>query len=423
MSEVSEKTKIAIDPRLIPEVNIGLVGHVDHGKTTLVESLTGKWASTHSEEQKRGITIRLGYADATFYRCKAPEKHADQLQTWCTTPKCPVCFGDADPVRTVSFVDAPGHNTLMATVLSGAAIMDGALLLVSAEERCPQPQTAEHLIALDIVGIKNIIVVQNKIDAVDEKRVRESYEEIKRFVKGTVAENAPIVPVSALQRINIDALVSAIQETVPTPHRDPAKNPRMYVARSFDVNKPGTPYGKLLGGVIGGSLIEGVLHIGNEIEIRPGIERGGKWLSIKSTITGLQKVGRNIEEAGPGGLLGLSTKLDPSITKADSLAGQVVGFPDKLPPVHSKVVLDVHLLEKIVETEERVKPINTSEALMMTCAVAKTAGTVTSARKEGKEVEVALKLPICADYGDKVALSRLHQNRWRLIGYGILKER
>ncbi|MBI4017586.1 MAG: translation initiation factor IF-2 subunit gamma, partial [Candidatus Aenigmarchaeota archaeon] len=395
-----------------------VVGLVGHGKTTLVEALTGKWTSTHAEEQKRGITIRLGYADATFYSCN---KH-DEPQ-WGNSAKCPACFADAEPVRTVSFVDAPGHSTLMATVLSGASLMDGALLLIAANEKCPQPQTAEHLIALDIVGIKNIVIVQNKVDAVDEKRVRESYQEIKRFVKGTVAENAPVVPVSALQRINIDALIATIQETIPTPKRDPSKEPRLYVARSFDVNKPGTPYDKLGGGVVGGSLIQGVLHTGDDIEIRPGINRNGRWTPLQTSVTGLQKVGRGLDEAGPGGLLGLSTKLDPVTTKADSLAGQVAGIPGKLPPVHNKVLLDVHLLEKMVETSERVKPINTGEALMMTCAVAKTAGAVTSARKEGREIEVALKLPICADYGDHVALSRLHANRWRLIGYGVLKEK
>ncbi|QQG40310.1 MAG: translation initiation factor IF-2 subunit gamma [Candidatus Aenigmatarchaeota archaeon] len=403
-----------MDSRFVPEVNIGLVGHVDHGKTTLVEALTGKWTDTHSEEQKRGITIRLGYADVTFYKCSKDGQ-------WCNGAKCPTCFGDAEPVRTVSFVDAPGHSTLMATVLSGASIMDGALLLVSASEKCPQPQTAEHLIALDIVGIRNVIIVQNKIDSVDEKRVRESYEEIKKFVKGTVAENAPVIPISALQRINIDALIETIQEKIATPSRDPKKEPKMYVARSFDINKPGTSYDKLNGGVLGGSIVQGILNVADEIEIRPGWEKGGKWMSLRTTVAGLQKVGKNVDEAGPGGLLGISTKLDPFLTKADSLAGHVVGLPGKLPPVHTKLLLDVHLLEKMVETSERVKPINTNEPLMMTCAVAKTAGVVTSARKEGREVEIVLKLPICADYGDRVAISRLHQNRWRLIGHGIIK--
>src|SRR3989338_9270375 len=112
-----------------PVVNIGLVGHVDHGKTSLLQALSGKWTDTHSEEIKRGITIKLGYADAPIYKC---DQH-----TYSTKKQCEKC----EEQRIVSFVDAPGHETLMATMLSGAAIMDGALLLVAANEECPQPQT------------------------------------------------------------------------------------------------------------------------------------------------------------------------------------------------------------------------------------------------------------------------------------------
>ena len=133
-----------------PEVNIGLVGHVDHGKTTLLEALSGKWTDTHSEEVKRGITIRLGYADVAVYKddkgFTIDEKTGNKKNTF---------------IRKISFIDAPGHETLMATMLSGAAIMDGALLLIAANEVCPQPQTREHLMALNITGIKNIIIVQN----------------------------------------------------------------------------------------------------------------------------------------------------------------------------------------------------------------------------------------------------------------------
>src|SRR3989344_5728289 len=140
-----------------PEVNIGLIGHVDHGKTTLTERLSGKWTETHSEELKKGITIRLGYADTTLYKCpkcKDPD-------CYLTTKKCSNCNSDCTVLRKISFVDAPGHETLMATMLSGAAIMDGAILLVAANEDCPQPQTKEHLMALNIIGIKNIVIAQS----------------------------------------------------------------------------------------------------------------------------------------------------------------------------------------------------------------------------------------------------------------------
>ena len=249
----------------IPSVNIGLVGHVDHGKTTLVSGLTGIWTDRHSEEVKRGISIRLGYADATFYRC--PE--CEGPDAYSTSPTCPHCSARGEPFRTVSFVDAPGHETLMATMLSGSAIMDGAMLVIAANEPCPQPQTKEHLMALELVGIEKIVIVQNKIDVVSQADAMDHYQQIKKFVRGTIAENAPIIPVSAQKEINIGALIMGLDEYIPEPEHDPEAPPHMLVARSFDINKPGISWREVMGGVIGGSLTQGVLKDGDDIEIRP----------------------------------------------------------------------------------------------------------------------------------------------------------
>ena len=216
-----------------PEVNIGMVGHVDHGKTTLTQALSGTWTDTHSEERKRGISIKLGYADTSFHVTKEGEHYAKGKHPEGDK-------GKGDLLRVVSFVDAPGHETLMAVMISGASIMDGALLLVAATEKCPQPQTKEHLAALEIAGIENIVVVQNKIDIVSKERAIESYNEIKDFVSGTIAEDAPIIPVSAHHDVNLDILIETIEKTIPTPDRTEDESGLMYVARSFDVNRPGS---------------------------------------------------------------------------------------------------------------------------------------------------------------------------------------
>src|SRR5512143_1669192 len=220
MAENTQERKTAPMPRQ-PEVNILTICHVDQGKTTLVKALTGVWASRHSEELKRGITIKLGYADLPIYKCAKCETP----KQFSTKPTCPFCNSEAEFVRAISFVDAPGHEALMATMLSGAAIMDGAILVIAADEPCPQPQTREHLAAAEVIGIKSIIIVQSKIDIVDERRALKSYDEIKNFVKGTIAENAPIIPVSAQRGINIDVLLSAVNEIIPTPKRDENQPP------------------------------------------------------------------------------------------------------------------------------------------------------------------------------------------------------
>lgn len=402
-----------IDLKLIPEVNIGLLGHVDHGKTTLVDALTGKWTDTHSEEIKRGITIKLGYADVTFYECPKCKKHM-------TTNKCQSCFVDTKLVRTVSFVDAPGHESLMATVLTGSAILDGALLLIAANEKCPLPQTREHLIALEVVGIKNIVIIQNKIDLVSNERVKEHYNEIKEFVKNTIAENAPIIPVSAQQKINIEYIIQAINEFIPTPKRDDTKDPKMYIARSFDINKPGSSVNELVGGILGGSVVQGVLKISDRIEIRPGMRIGNEWKPIFTKIVSLRKASFEIEEAGPGGLLGVMTKLDPYLTKADVLAGNVVGLPGKLPKIREKIRVDSKLLERVVGTKEMegIQEIKINEMLMVNIGSSRSVGIVSSVK--GRKIEIALKIPICGDDGERVVISRQVMGRWRLIGYGTL---
>ena len=244
-----------------PEVNIGLVGHVDHGKTTLTQALSGVWTDTHSEERRRGISIKLGYADTAFYKTSSEQYYA--------TGRHPEGEKDVESElqRVVSFVDAPGHETLMAIMITGASIMDGAMLMVAANETCPQPQTREHLMALEIAGIKNIVVVQNKIDLVSRERAMESYNEIKTFLNGTIAKEAPIIPVSAHHDVNVDILIQAIEETIPTPNRDSDERAVMHIARSFDVNRPGTRPSKLMGGVIGGSIVEGTFREGDKVII------------------------------------------------------------------------------------------------------------------------------------------------------------
>jgi translation initiation factor 2 subunit 3 len=406
-----------------PEVNIGTIGHVDHGKTTLVQALTGVWASRHSEELKRGITIKLGYADMPIYKCPKCETP----KNYSTKPICPNCASKAVFVRAVSFVDAPGHEALMATMLSGAAIMDGAILVIAADEPCPQPQTREHLAAAEVIGIKNLIIVQSKIDIVDEKRARKSYEEIKNFVKGTIAENAPIIPISAQRGLNIDVLLNAIEEIIPTPERDETKPPLMYIIRSFDTNNPGTVIEDLEGGIIGGTIAQGKFTVGDEIEIRPGIssEREGKTVynPLISEIVSLRAGEKNVKEAHCGGLVGVGTMLDPSYSKADGLTGNIAGKTGLLPPTLTELTLETHVLERVVGTKEllKVERINIDETLLLHVGAAVNLGKVTSTKNN--VIKIKLSRPICAQPSTRVAISRKITARWRLIGYGIIADK
>ncbi len=325
----------------IPELNVGVVGHIDHGKTTLLSRLSGKFTDTHSEELKRGITIKLGYAEATIY------KDGKTFNTKKGTP-----------VRYISFIDAPGHEMLMATMLSGAAIIDAAILVIAANEGI-KPQTREHFMALQAKNIPNIIIVQNKIDLVTKERALESYKEIQEFVRGTIAEKAPIIPISAQQGINIDKIIEELAN-LEIPEKDDKSTPIFLVARSFDINKPGTKIEKLGGGVLGGILKKGKFKVGDEIEIKPGLDikkaHGEiEYQTLTTKIISLQKGKESVKEVKPGVSISIETSLDPFLTKTDSLTGCLVSLKGKLPEISYKIKIKSKLFKEILGLGEKKK--------------------------------------------------------------------
>lgn len=391
----------------IPELNIEVVGHIDHGKTTLLSRLTGKFTDTHSEELKRGITIKLGYADITI------SQDGKNFNTQ----------GKGKPVRYVSFIDAPGHEMLMATMLSGTAIVDGAILVISAQEGI-KPQTREHFTALQAKKIKNIILVQNKIDLVSKEQALKNYNEIKDFVKGTLAENASIIPVSAQQGINIDKLLEEIVK-LEIPEKDTESEPIFLVARSFDINKPGAEIKNLKGGVLGGILKRGKLKVGDEIEIKPGLsiekahQKGFQTLTTK--ILSLHKGKDSVEEITPGASISIETELDPFLTKTDSLTGCLVSTKDHLPDITHNIKIKSELFKEVlgIEGHNKVEPIKTKEMLMLSANTTITVGTVEKIKDN--EIELSLNIPIVALQGDSVGIARNIGGHWRLIGWGILE--
>jgi len=401
-----------------PCVNIGTAGHVDHGKTTLIQALTGVWTSVHSQELKRGITIRVGYSDAAFYKCKSCESPLG----YSTTPKCPNCGKESELSRVVSFVDSPGHESLMANMLSGAALMDGAMLVVAANEKVPKPQTKEHLLALQTLGIKQIILVQNKVDLVSYKEALDNYNDITKFIKGTKIAKSPIIPISAQSKLNIDALIGAIEENIETPTRDESKEAVMHVLRSFDVNKPGTKIKEIKGGVIGGSLAYGVFKVGDEIEIRPGIinEKKKSYEPIRTEIVSLGTGAGRVEMAKPGGLIAIGTKLDPSLTRSDSLIGSVIGKPGTLPENLLTAKIEVSLFDSAVgdSDETKVLPIQVGESLRLNIGTAPILSRVEKVKSN--IIETQFKRPVCIFEKSNVAISRRITDRWRLIGAGIV---
>ncbi|XP_077488141.1 eukaryotic translation initiation factor 2 subunit gamma [Amblyomma americanum] len=419
-------------------INIGTIGHVAHGKSTVVKAISGVQTVRFKNELERNITIKLGYANAKIYKCD-DEK--------CIRPACyrsagsskeddfPCdrlgCNGRFRLLRHVSFVDCPGHDILMATMLNGAAVMDAALLLIAGNESCPQPQTSEHLAAIEIMKLKHILILQNKIDLVKESQAKEQYQQILKFVQGTVAEGAPVVPISAQLKYNIEVICEYIVKKIPMPLRDFVSEPRLIVIRSFDVNKPGCEVDDLKGGVAGGSILRGVLKVGQEIEVRPGIvskDDEGKLLCkpIFSRILSLCTEQNDLMYAVPGGLIGVGTKIDPTLSRADRMVGQVLGAVGALPDIYIELEISYFLLRRLlgVRTEgdkkgAKVQKLSKNEVLMVNIGSLSTGGRVLAVKAD--LAKISLTSPVCTEIGEKIALSRRVEKHWRLIGWGQIR--
>lgn len=427
---------------LTPEVisrqatmNVGTIGHVAHGKSTIVKGLSGIHTVRFKQEKERNITIKLGYANAKIYKC---DNEAVKR------PDCYTSFGSKTPdvlphpeggnwrlQRHVSFVDCPGHDILMATMLNGAAVMDAAMLLIAGNEACPQPQTSEHLAAVEIMRLKHIIILQNKVELIKEAQAQAQYDEIKKFVAGTAADSSPIIPISAVLKYNVDVVCEYLCTQVPIPPRDFMSNPLMIIIRSFDVNRPGQEVQSLKGGVAGGSILKGVLKLGDEIEIRPGIvskDSNGNVLCkpIRSRIMSLAAEENALQLAVPGGLIGVGTKIDPTLTRGDRLVGHVLGHPGKLPDIFVEIEVKFYLLRRLlgVKTDGeskagKVAKLKKGEILMVNIGSTAAGGRVLGI-KENDLAKVTLTNPVCTQEGDKVALSRRIDKHWRLIGWGSI---
>ncbi|XP_070606792.1 eukaryotic translation initiation factor 2 subunit 3 isoform X3 [Erythrolamprus reginae] len=366
-------------------INIGTIGHVAHGKSTVVKAISGVHTVRFKNELERNITIKLGYANAKIYKLDDPN---------CSRPECYRSCGSSTPdefptdipgtkgnfklVRHVSFVDCPGHDILMATMLNGAAVMDAALLLI-----------------------------------------------------GTVAEGAPIIPISAQLKYNIEVVCEYIVKKIPVPLRDFTSEPRLIVIRSFDVNKPGCEVDDLKGGVAGGSILKGVLKVGQELEVRPGIvskDSEGKLMCkpIFSKIVSLFAEHNDLQYAAPGGLIGVGTKIDPTLCRADRMVGQVLGAVEALPEIFTELEISYFLLRRLlgVRTEgdkkaAKVQKLSKNEVLMVNIGSLSTGGRVSAVKADlGK---IVLTNPVCTEVGEKIALSRRVEKHWRLIGWGQIR--
>lgn len=263
---------------------MGTAGHIDHGKTTLIRTLTGTDCDRLEEEKRRGITIELGFAEL------------------------PLQGG-----RSLSVVDVPGHERFVRTMVAGAAGVDFVLLVIAADEGV-MPQTREHLEICALLGIRTGVVALTKIDAVDDEMLELAEEDISSFLAGTVLDGAPVIPVSAQTRLGLDKLVAVLAEIeaslAPVRSQDLFRLP---VDRVFTLHGHGT--------VVTGTMIAGSVSVGDTVELYPS--------ALLSKVRGLQSHGAAVSKA----LAGRRTAVNlPDLAVEEIHKGEVLSHQETLFP-------------------------------------------------------------------------------------------
>jgi elongation factor Tu len=371
--------------RTKPHVNVGTMGHIDHGKTTLTAAITKTLADRvpgnsftefenidkAPEERERGITINVSHVEY-----ETENRH-------------------------YAHVDMPGHADYIKNMITGAAQVDGAILVVAATDG-PMPQTREHVVLARQVGVPAIVVALNKVDMVDDEELLELVEmEVRELLSEYEfdGDDVPVIPVSALKALEGDSdaqdkimeLMAAVDEFVPEPVRELDKPFLMPIEDVFTITGRGT--------VVTGKVEQGVIHTGDEIEIV------GLKATQKTTCTGVEMFRKLLDEGQAGDNIGALLR---GIDKEDVQRGQVLAKPGSITP-HTNFEANVYVLTK--EEGGRHKPFFSNyrpqfyfRTTDVTGTIELPSGTEMCMPGDNTEVTVELIAPIAMDEGLKFAI-------------------
>ena len=450
LSEISPLTKEIMSRQ--PTINIVTIGENSKGKTTLVQSLSETLLSKPKaekeperiREKEKNISQMLGYINSKLYKCKkcpTPECYKSYSGETDDMIKCKTCDSNLELLRHISFIDEPKFKIKMVKLLNYSWIMDGALLLIAANENNGNDQEddsdKEKYFSMENTILKNIIIIQNKIDTVMKyNSAKEQYGNIKKYANFKNAATSPIIPVSAQLKFNLD-VINQYLSFIPIPKRDFISSPRFIIIYSLDCNYQidGNYINNNLNfksGMLYGLIIKGILKIGDQLEIRPGIcirvsNKDIRVNPINTKIVSLQAEKNNMIFAVPGGITNIGLKIDPLLCRRNRLEGNVGGSPDKMEDIFIKLAIKCHLLRRLISINgknfwrhlEFVPGIKKGEVLMLNINFNAVGGIVLQIEgNNNDEILFLLKKPICLELSEKISISRRIENSWRIIGWG-----
>lgn len=384
--------------------------------------MTGTVTQKHSKELEKNITMKLGYANAKIWKCDL----CGECAFSASNEKyyiCDPCDKDMTLVNHVSFVDCPGHNALMATMLNGTCVLDYTILVESAHNKeIPAPQTVDHLIITKQIGTPNYVTVVNKLDLVNKSTAKEIINNFKNFLEQH-SVTSPIIPISANFEINLDILCKYMAK-MKIPTRDLISKPKMIVIRSFNVNMPGIKVENLKGGVIGGSIVKGILNKNDKIILKPGFYKQNTdsktrftCYSLSSQVLSIFSDKTELKSAQPGGLIAVQLSIDPALSVDDNLSGNLL--------LHEDIAEKYNVYEDIAITYKPIKELsdyipNKGDTLVINSNGTDFIGIITKIKKNCPIIQ--LNKPMCCLIEDKISLSRKNGTTITIVGFGIIED-
>lgn len=411
-----------------PTINIGVIGHVSHGKTTLVGKLTSKDTKGFEKEQKMNKTIKLGYANAKIYKCDIciPPLCYSSCDSSIYEKLCEYCNKETKLVSHVSFVDCPGHNDFISAMLNGTSVMDTTIGVISVNsETIPEVQTHKHFVIANKINILPEVICANKIDLLTRNETEKKINDINEYIKTTYNKTIPLIPISASMNINTHYICEYLATQIKPKRKKEKAISKMMVIRSFNINKPHITIDKLCGGVIGGSIIEGEFCVGDSVIVYPGFHVKNntdktkfKYQPIKSKILSINSEKNKLDKAMSGGLIGVQLTIDSGFTTQDKLSGCML-FREK-PKDH--FVYEILLIEYTFIDEFNIedKKLHKKEKIFINCNAKNISCTITQVKNKKQKAELELDTPICSTKGDKFTISRNIHGTPTLIAIGTV---
>jgi len=376
-------------------INVGCIGHVSNGKSTLVRQMTGIKTQKFKSERERNCTINVGYGNCKIYHSKITDEYK---YTGSHISEETDSEGNAmELIHHISFVDCPGHENYMSNMLCGTSVIDMAFLVEAANApTVPQPQTLEHLIAIQNSDITDIVVLQNKCDLVSKENLELNKRQIDNFIEDHCENELPIIPVIAQTGANIEYIGKYLANTLNQYNKDINLPLQINIIRTFDINRPNKPIIDLKGGVMGGSVVQGIVKVGDILQISPGIckktETSWSVSPLFTKVESLCSEKTNMNYAIPGGLIGVGTTLDPAYTKANQLVGQIITRPGEHLKIVDKIVIKYKSFRRVNKVD---KKLSKGEVIKLGIICKQISGTVLSWDKKSKEIKVQLACPAC----------------------------